>query len=321
MYKPLQKILGTFAFATIIFSFSQVPVHSQGISLSITPSSTTVSQATTIALSYTSSSSIGAGSKFQLDMNSGYTGTPAFSVNGTAVTATSTTSGTTKSYSFTPGTSIAAGNVTVQVTGLTTPVTAGNYEFDLGVANKFYGAVLQYVGQANQTEVRGFVPTTLSLALSTNVCDLGTLTTTTVASCNYRIITNTNASSGYNLYMKTSGDFSNGTCALPNSSAGTNGTGGTAITAGTPRFGAIVSKGATTSGSTTSLASQYNGGSNPVAINNTTSTLMMSSTGPNNPAVSDTTNTSQVTNYAAISGNTCAGNYTQTQEITSVANF
>lgn len=216
--------------------------------------------------------------------------------------------------------------VTITIGGankLTTPVAAGNYMFQVNTSaggTGDFGAVLQYVGGANDVEVRAFVPTNLSFVIrnvgdtdNTNTCDLGNLSTTTVASCAYRLKVGTNAANGYTIQVTTTGNLTNGVQGFANAAAGSGGTGGTNIVAGTERYGARITKGNITNG-TTSLASAYDAGAtNSVSYVNTVAANLVTATGPNAPAASgDVTNTTLVTHNAAISPNTTPGNYTQT---------
>lgn len=159
---------------------------------------------------------------------------------------------------------------------------------------------------------------------NTNTCNLGNATTTTLASCSYRLKVSTNSASGYRIFVQTSGSLTaSGT--ITNALAGSGGGGGNLIdgtTTGTERYGALIDPGSITgSGSITRNTVFDAGAINSVAFNGTSNQLMLTATGTNNPAGIDTTNTSLITHNLNISPSTSAGVYTQSVIYTVVANF
>jgi hypothetical protein len=122
----------------------------------------------------------------------------------------------------------------------------------------------------------------------------------------------------YAVSVSTSGNFTNGTYNFTNAAAGAT---GTAITAGTERYGAIITPGSATNG-TVSLATAYSAGANNVNYANTVAGTLLTVTGKNNPTGSgDTTNTTLVNHNAAINSTTTAGQYTQTVTYTVLPTF
>jgi hypothetical protein len=297
-----------------------------GVTPTITPSVANVSSSGSIAVAYTTSGAMAIGSTIALTYNSSYTGTVSTAnttINAVAPSAVSVvTAGSNKVATLTLAATVTSGaTVTISTSALTTPVAAGNYVFSIkSSVNNDTGANFQYVGEANAVQVRAFIPISLSFDIrnnadtaNTNTCDLGTLTTTAVSTCDYRLKVSTNAKGGYTISAVADGDLTDGTNPIVNAAVGTGGTGGTAITAGTESYGVTIGTGSITGGGTISLASAYNAGAtNAVKYNNTTAAVVLTATKPNSPATSgDVTNTSLVTHKIAISGNTEAGSYTQ----------
>jgi hypothetical protein len=310
-------------------------VEAAGVAVTVTPSTQTVSTAGTTTVSFATSAALPIGSTIILNYDSTYTGTLTtanLTVNTVAPTTVvnATASGRTTSTITTANAITSGATVTISTTGLTSPASAGNYSFAISTSVGDAGANLQYSGQANVVLVRALVTPTLSFAIrntgdtaNTNLCDMGTLSTTAVGTCGYRLKVGTNATNGYTINVTTSGNFTTGSASLANAAVGTGGTGGTAITAGTPGYGAVITKGSATSAAATTLASVYNAGAtNSVSYVNTTAATVVTVAGTNNPAASaDTTNTSLVTHNAAIASDTAAGLYTQTNTYTIIPSF
>jgi hypothetical protein len=161
-----------------------------------------------------------------------------------------------------------------------------------------------------------------------NSCNMGTVTTTTTGSCSYRLKVSTTSNSGYFVYIQLSGNLNAGTETIANATVGTGGSGGNDIssaTAGTERYGCLISPGVITSGSSLIRPPAFfggNSGNNAVLCNYTTPTLILTANGTNNPLASgDTTNTSLMVHQLNISGQTPAGEYTQTATYTVVPRF
>ena len=322
--------ISAMAFSSLAMFSSPVKVSAAGVSVSLTPSTANVSTTGNITLAYTSTVSVPTTGTISIGMPSGaYTGTPTFTIGAAAATFTSGTSGGVITYTLTPGAVVAVGSVSIVISGFTTPSAQQNAAFTVTTSTGDYGGAFQYVGSANVVQVRAFVPTSLSFSIrnsadtaNTNTCDMGNLVTTTVGNCTYRLKIAQNATNGVNVFVTTSGNFTNGTASFTNAVAGTGGTGGTAITTGAENYGVLIAKGSITNG-TTALTTAYNGGAtNSVLFTNTTAASMLTYSGPNNPSASgDTTNTALVTHNAAISSNTRAGLYTQTVTYTVTPSF
>jgi hypothetical protein len=152
------------------------------------------------------------------------------------------------------------------------------------------------------------------------LCDFGTVSTASTASCSYRLKVATNSSSGYTIFVTTSGSLTDGSNSIANATAGPTGSDISATTLGVEKYGVVISKGSATGGTTT-LNSVYSAGTNAVTFAPTVSTSLVTSNGPNSPAAIDTTNTTLVTHNLNISGGTKAGNYSQIITYTVLATF
>lgn len=301
--------------------------QASGVNPVISPNTQAVSTAASVSVAYTTSTTLTSGASIQLTYRNAYTGT--LSTANTTVNTVAPTSVTNSvSGLFTTSTivianpSITSGStVTIATTGLTSPVAAGNYTFAIKTSADF-GANFQYVGQANVVQVRAFIPVSLSFDIrnaadtaNTNVCDLGTVTTVAVATCDYRLKVSTNAKNGYTVSMSSSGNLTNGSDNITNAAVGAGGSGGTNIVAGTETYGVLIGAGSITgAGGAITRSNIFNAGAaNEVLYNYTTPQVIMTATKPNSPAVSgDTTNTSLITHALGVSSNTPSGDYTQT---------
>jgi len=314
-------VVAAFGFQSIGRNYFKA--QASGVTPVITPSTANVATAGTITVAWTNSALLPTGTVITLLYRSLYTGTLTTAnttVNGIAPTAiTNVTSLGVTTSSITIGASVAASaTLTISMTGLTTPSTAGNYTFTIStpIANDF-GANFQYVGQFNVVQVRAFIPVSLSFNIrntadtaDTNICDLGTASTTTVNTCSYRLKVSTNASNGYTIAMLVDGNLTNGTSSITNASAGPT---GTAVVAGTEMYGATVAGGAINGlGGTVALTSPFTSvGSNVVAYSNLVSANILTANRPNFPAATDLVNTSLITHRLAINNNTGSGYYNQ----------
>jgi hypothetical protein len=317
-----KTLLVTSALTLTVASLFAAPVaNAAGVAVTVTPSTSAVSTAANIDLGFTASSSIPTTGYIMVSLSTSYTGTPTFTIGGNAASSTNATTGSIITYTLTPSVAVAAGATTIEIAGLTTPASAGNYAFTILASNSDYGGNFQYVGQGNVVQVTGLVPVSLSFAIRNagdtadkNVCDLGVMSTTVVSTCDYRLKVGTNAQSGYTVSAQTNGNFTNGTQSFSNAAVGTSGTGGTAVTAGTENYGVVIVPGSVTSTGAITRDADYNAGStNAVAYGNIASPdVILNSTGPNSPAATaETTNSSLVTHQAAISTSTGPGVYTQ----------
>jgi len=322
-----QIISSLMLFGIILFNgfYLSITTTAAGLNITLSPSTVSTSTAFGFLATFTSSSIITTAGYIDLFYPSTYTGTMTTlntNLNGSpAGSVTNSTIGSEIRARIVPTSTLAAGVLNISTSVLTSPATAGNYAFRITTSTNDFGATLQYVGQANQVQIRSLVRATLSFSIrntadnaNTNLCDMGTLSTTTVSTCSYRLKTATNATNGYSISVNTSGNLVSGAKSFANAAVGTGGAGGTNIVAGTERYGAVITKGAvTTVGGTTTLGNAYNAGvTNSVSYVNTSAATLLTANKPNNPAASaDLTNTALITHRAAISQNTSAGVYTQ----------
>src|SRR4030043_2005916 len=111
---------------------------------------------------------------------------------------------------------------------------AGNYtvvyRWGTGATTDGNDADLLYVGDANVVLISGTVDPTLSLTLSANTCELGTLSSANIQTCNYSAAIATNASGGYTAYIKDDGNLRDGSNDVNDTSGGT-------IAEGTEEYG------------------------------------------------------------------------------------
>jgi hypothetical protein len=154
-----------------------------------------------------------------------------------------------------------------------------------------------------------------------NLCNFGDLAIATVATCKYRLKFSTTATNGYTLQVKTSGNVLSGSNIIANAVAGAGGTGGTAITAGSERYGLVLTALDCTGGNAIIDPLFDAGGTNATLINYVVPTTAVSCSGPNQPVATDTTNTVLIDHQIAISGDTTSGDYTQTITWTGVPNY
>ncbi len=211
-----------------------------------------------------------------------------------------------------------SGSVTTAVTTviggtnkLTTPASAGNYNFSItanigGSGSTYdYGAGLAYIASENQVQVRAVVPPVLALDLydagttnlmsNPNTCNLGYLYTTSVATCTYDVGVGTNSSTGAKVRVSAGGQMTNGTTNLTQASG--------AISAGTEAYGFYIS----TAGARFTASGSYGSAYQAVP---TTETDFATSTQTSDKAT--TGHHFTVTHGAAISTATPFGVYTQT---------
>lgn len=332
--KLLSKIISTFLLVGLIlytgyaiFAIVRESSKASGLTPTITPSAQIVSTSAPISLSFVSTANLNTGSTITFTYQSGYAGTLT-TANTTinSIAPSSVTINTPSGYIsnvLTVASNISSGStVTISTTALTSPSTAANYAFSVQTSTGDYGANFQYVGQANVVQVTGFIPITLSFVIrtvadsaNTNVCDLGTATTTSVSSCQYRLKVTTNAKNGYTISMQASGGLTNGSDILTNAAPGFGGTGGTNILPGSESYGVVVTPGnLTTSGGNAFAANLFDAGLvNSVRYDYNVSTLLLTANKPNNPAAfGATTNTTLITHNLAITPGSPSGNFTQT---------
>jgi hypothetical protein len=231
------------------------------------------------------------------------------------------------------------GAVAVSISGshITTPTTPGTYTvtvttWDLGDDGAFGGTgadldVLEDTGAAaivigtNTVNIYGTVDPTLSLALSANSCDLGTLSITNIKTCQYNTTVSTNGHNGYNAYIVADGDLRNGATSITNVGDGT-------VTPASEEYGVST----TDSGRNISIINDANSdtfytSADCTALNNQGVIAMDASAlstsdktfGHSSGPVSSSVFT--MCHAAGITGTTPAGSYNQLVTITVVAGF
>ena len=231
------------------------------------------------------------------------------------------------SNSGTPPNFTAAAHTLVVVDGqLESSATPGNYSIAVVTTNEI-GIGMLYVGDDNDVLVTAIVPPLLSLIIrntadsaDTNVCDLGDLTTGSVASCSYRVAVGTNASGGFQVQINSDGALDTAAAddidAIANAGTVTAGTEGYGITV----VGAI-SGGHDGSGTyDQSLVEDGDFASDATPVP-TSATNFISYSDAFQYTVSTTTTSTLITHEAAISTGTIAGSYQQVVTYTITATF
>jgi len=158
-----------------------------------------------------------------------------------------------------------------------------------------------------------------------NSCDLGTATSAALATCSYRIKVTSNSSSGYIIFVTTSGGLTESSVAMADAGVGTGGAGGNLIngaTTGTERYGVFIVSGSITGTGGITRNTAYNAGAtNSTRYNTVAAQPILTSLGTNSPGAIDLVNTSLITHNLNISDGTVAGSYTQTITYTVTASF
>ncbi|MEI7604353.1 MAG: hypothetical protein WCJ19_05020 [bacterium] len=223
---------------------------------------------------------------------------------------------------------------------LTTPTAAGNfpiamYSAQAGVATADSATGLAYVGNANQVHITARVTPTLSFDIRSSsdgavstfpaACDLGTLSTSSINHCEYRLKVATNAENGFVVsYASSANGLYNGTYTFTPANSGST----ASLTAGTEKYGASIVPGSVTGNNAGSIAatssvtvSAANVATNAASYQATSATSIYEATRGNSPAGTDTDNTALVTHLATPSATTPAGTYAQTITYSIVGRF
>jgi hypothetical protein len=261
-------------------------------------------------------------------------GTPdyTFASAGDITRVTSSWSNTDAVYNFVTNEATSTAGAVCVSFGLTTS-TPTNYSIAMlattsttSFTTTDFGAALYYVLGGNQVLVSATVPASLSFSIrnsedsaNTNVCQLGTLSMSSVNTCTYRLRIATNASNGFVTTIQADKMFSTPTFATM-----TDIVDGSSFVAGTEAYG-ISSLVAATQGGRQTTSSAF---SDPIVESSFTSTTFNADPSPvptsttgiiisfprpfNVGPAPSTTTTSAITHSAAISAGTAVGNYTQT---------
>jgi hypothetical protein len=298
----------------------------------LTPNQSGVAATQEVVVNYIPAGEFSAGDQVAIDFLD-----PAFNINNTCTVLTTdadsdatndgsaTVTGNRYLYTFSAATTQAVSNGIEFCINVTSPLPTNSYQVDLSDTLGTYGAELYYVGDSNDVFVTASVIPRLSFAIrnendtndlssggSANICDLGTLSVSSVEDCSYRLKVFANSSNGYSISIRSDGDLRDGSNTIANV------TNGTAVTAGTPSYGISLDGGDATAG-TINEAVFFSADDSPIGAG--TNNQLLSSSGLNAPAAVDTTNTTLVTHRAAIDVNVPTGNYQHTVTYTVTPSF
>jgi hypothetical protein len=218
------------------------------------------------------------------------------------------------------GTNVAAGADKQPVT----PTTGGTYS--IAVSGSFGGTGTLYVpitstADDDQVTVSADVPGTLTFAIrnsaetaDTNACALGTLSTSSIASCSYRLKIGSSTAAGFQLSLWADDQLNQSTPTIDIDDIAENGT----VTAGTEGHGITVASptDAGTSGTATTWTEQdpFDDDDTPIPVGEANMDVIFASNGTQDVdmlGTGDTDGTTLVTHEAAISTATQSGSYDQ----------
>jgi len=205
------------------------------------------------------------------------------------------------------------GLYTVTIANITNPV-AGSYVINMATLNNSEaiidsGNISISIG-ANTITINDKADPVLSLSLSANTCDLGTLAAKAVATCSYNLSLATNAPSGFTAFIKADGDLSSGSSIINPVSDDT-------VTADKVGYG-VATNGQKSANIDIAAAviCPASGGTNPVYASALTlnDQALAYAPAPSSEVIT-------VCHAAAINATTSAGAYNQTATITLISNF
>lgn len=219
-------------------------------------------------------------------------------------------------YTFTAATTVATASVTFCL-AVSAHATAGNYSFIGGDSNGDSGAALLYIGTYGSVlndvtvtaDVAGeeleFLIRTNDDTADTSTCALGTLVSTAVSTCSYRLKVRTTATEGYTISWTSDGGLDASGVSTIDAIAVS-----TAVTAGVEGYGVQFYPGATTDGGTCTAQGIW-----PTGFEDPVSTIAQNLVTCDKAnlvtSAADLTNTSLVDHKAAINSATPAGSYDQ----------
>jgi hypothetical protein len=191
---------------------------------------------------------------------------------------------------------------------ITNPTTDGMYK--IGIAGTFgdVGSLAVSILTDDQIDITAEVEPTLDVLISTNACDLGSLDSSLIKTCDYDVTVSTNGTSGYISTIVAGGNLTTGIDDIANASGGT-------VTVGTEEYGVGTSKADQTIIQNTDCTDEDAGPTQPASPLSTSPQQFASSSGP---VSSDATS---VCHLATISGATPAGIYSQVVTVVVTANF
>lgn len=234
----------------------------------------------------------------------------------------------TSTYTFTAATTIGTTSGTEFCINVTTDASAGNEVVTLSSSSTMpvSSAAFIYNGDDNDVLVTADVQTNLFFAIrnsaddsDTNECALGTLDSSNVSTCAYRLAVATAAVNGFSTYIQ---DTSSNPGLSANAGADdidaiVEDVGGT-VTAGDEEYGVAFDVATDTSTSTPSEQGDFTDDDTPIP---TSKTEMFSVNGPYQYTAGDLTQSSLVTHRASVDANTAEGDYTQTVSYYVTANY
>ncbi|MFA4954984.1 MAG: hypothetical protein WC641_06765 [Patescibacteria group bacterium] len=315
--------------------FSSVPVGAAGVTVTLTPSSSS-SSPQDVAIAWTGSAVYATGTTITI------TTSPAFTSIATGTTQTLNldtdgfndgflTSTTTNTVVYTIATST---TLTSNILHLlfTFPSTAQNYSISVFSSNPVdIGSALLYANSGNLVTVTAQVPAILAFAIrnsadsaNTNVCNLGTLTSAASSTCGYRLKIGTNATNGFTASIAANRDLATGYATMTQvvdnaASAPGSEQYGLELFGATEggRDGSNGYTGAVTEANVVGFTFQTDNSPVPTSTKNfvTYTSSYDSGTSP------DLTNTTLVKHFANIHTGTPAGNYSQVVTYTVTATF
>ena len=232
----------------------------------------------------------------------------------------------TSTYTFTAGTTQASATGTEFCIAVTTDASPGNEVVTLSSSSTVpaSSAAFIYNGDDNDVIVTANVQQNLYFAIrttaddaDTNACDLGTLDSGTVNTCDYRLAIETAANGGFTAYIDDTSGSPGLTSGANDIDAIVEDVGGT-VTAGDEEYG-VAFTGASSATSTVSEEGIFTDDDTPIP---TSKTSLVSADGPYaHTAGVPHTDTSLVTHRASIDATTAAGSYNQTVSYYVTANF
>lgn len=345
----MKRLIARISLLTLLLnSFGTLPVGASGVTVTLSPSSSSASpQAVTMQWVRSVASTYATGTTITISILSPSVSTSTFSVSSTSAidldqsgaddtTFTSTSTDSQVNITLTVATTTAASTTFAVPLTFTFDATAANYSFAVFTSDPTdFGAALFYANGGNEVAVTANVPASLSFAIrnaadsaDTNACALGTLSTGAVSTCSYRLRIATNAASGFTSTILADQDLATGSATM--TAVTDNG----AFAAGTEAYGIQTLTGATEGGRATStglftepaveaapVGFTFDVDASPVPTSSAQTFISYTASAFNTGAAPSTTSTSLVTHAAAINSGTAAGNYTQTITYTVTATY
>lgn len=341
IYKRIGSIIALFGLLSFVS-----PVVAGGVTVTLTPNSgsstnpdvvvkwvrssaTTYVTGTTIVLTISPNLTTVVSSTAALDIDS----------NGSAdtdFTSSSTAAGVTTITWTVVTTTNSVSTFYATTTDFLYPAGAQNYSVALLTSNPVdFGAALFYANGGNQVTVSATVPASLDFSIrnpadtaNTNVCALGTLSTSATSTCGYRLRIGTNAANGFTTQVQANQDLGSGSATLTNVNDD-----GSQPSAGTEAYGITYFVAAQTGGRNTTTGNFTNAAyeatstgfgfsTDPTPVPTTTAKNILTYGAAFQTGLApSTTSTSLVEHAASISAGTPAGAYSQVLTYTVTGSF